>query len=547
VTKSGTRETTTTQLEPIWIAGRWQQESAPEGELQSYNPRTGEALPARFPISGDATLRAAVRAGRAAAEELRAVAPERIAAFLERCASNLEAQRDALVDSAHAETGLPKEPRLRNVELPRTVDQLRQAAAAARSRSFCDPQIDTKLNLRSMRGPLGGPVVVFGPNNFPFAFNAVMGGDFAAALAAGNPVIAKAHPGQLSTSRLLAQAASDALQALELPAASVQLIYALPPELGLELVAHPDLGASAFTGSRRAGLSLKAAADRAGRPIYLELSAINPVFILPGALRERSSAIARELATSCTMGAGQFCTKPGVSVLLAGAESEAFRAELGSLLAAAASGTLLGAQGAEHIQSSLALWTQHGARLEQGGKRAGAPGFGFENTLASVSGKQFLEHTQALQTEAFGPVHLLVTAENASEMEAIAMRLEGSLTGCVYSHTQGEDDPLYDRIAVRLRSRVGRLLNDKMPTGVAVSAAMNHGGPYPATGHSGFTSVGLPASITRFTALHSYDNVREPRLPPELRDRNPDKLWRRIDGTYTQADVSPADVSPRAS
>src|SRR6185295_16070876 len=142
-------------------------------------------------------------------------------------------------------------------------------AAAARSRSFCEPQIDTKLNLRSMRGPLGGPVVVFGPNNFPFAFNAVMGGDFAAALAAGNPVIAKAHPGQLSTSRLLAQAASDALQALELPA-------------------HPDLGASAFTGSRRAGLSLKAAADRAGRPIYLELSAINPVFILPGALRERS-------------------------------------------------------------------------------------------------------------------------------------------------------------------------------------------------------------------------------------------------------------------
>jgi NADP-dependent aldehyde dehydrogenase len=136
-------------------------------------------------------------------------------------------------------------------------------------------------------------------------------------------------------------------------------------------------------------------------------------------------------------------------------------------------------------------------------------------------------------------VHLLVTAESATELEAIAMRLEGSLTGCVYSHTQGEDDALYERIAARLRSRVGRLLNDKMPTGVAVSAAMNHGGPYPATGHPGFTSVGLPASITRFTALHSYDNVREPRLPPELRDRNPGKLWRRIDGTYSQADVSP--------
>jgi NADP-dependent aldehyde dehydrogenase len=355
-------------------------------------------------------------------------------------------------------------------------------------------------------------VAVFGPNNFPFAFNAMLGGDFAAALAAGNPVIAKAHPGHLSTTRLLAQAASEALSALDLPPASVQLIYALPPELGLELVAHPELGATAFTGSRRAGLRLKAAADRAGKPIYLELSAVNPVFVLPGALRERSSAIARELSMSCTMGSGQFCTKPGVSVLIAGSDAETFRAELGSLLGAAATGTLFAAEGGEQIQASLALWTRHGAHIDQGGKRAAAPAFGFENTLASVSGKHFLEHSDALQTEAFGPVHLLVLAESASEMESIA---------------------------ARLRSRVGRLLNDKMPTGVAVSPAMNHGGPYPATGHPGFTSVGLPASILRFTALHSYDQVREPRLPPELRDRNPDQLWRRIDGQWTQADVSP--------
>jgi len=542
-------------LEQIWIAGRWQAEPAPEGEIQSFNPRTGEALAPRFPISGDATLRAALRAGRAAADELRGVAAERIAAFLERCAANLEAQRDALVDSAHAETGLAKEPRLRNVELPRTVDQLRQAAAAARSRSYCDAHIDTKLNIRSLRGPLGGPVAVFGPNNFPFAFNAVLGGDFAAALAAGNPVIAKAHPGHLSTTRLLAQAASEALTALDLPPASVQLMYALPPELGLELVAHPDLGASAFTGSRRAGLRLKAAADRAGKPIYLEMSAINPVFVLPGALRERASAIARDLATSCTMGGGQFCTKPGVSVLLAGSEAEAFRAELGSLLLAAPAATLLAAQGADQIQASLGLWTRHGARVEHGGKRAAAPAFGFENTLASVPGKQFLEHSDALQAEAFGPVHLVVLADSAAEMESIAARLEGSLTGCIYSHTQGEDDAQYERLAASLRPRVGRLLNDKMPTGVAVSAAMNHGGPYPATGHPGFTSVGLPSSIARFTALHCYDQVREPRLPPELRDRNPgagagqapstaassipERIWRCIDGEWTRADVSP--------
>lgn len=521
-------------LEPIWIAGSWQAEPAPQGDLQSYDPRTGAALEPRFPVSGEATLRTALRAGRAAAEELRSVAPERIAAFLERCASNLEAERDALVDSAHQETGLPKEPRLRNVELPRTTDQLRQAAAAARSRSFVDAQIDTKLNLRSMRGPLGGPVAVFGPNNFPFAFNAVMGGDFAAALAAGNPVIAKAHPAHLATTRRLAQCAAEALSALELPAATVQLLYGLPSELGLALVGHPDLGATGFTGSRRGGLALKAAADRAGKPIYLEMSAVNPVFLLPGALSERPSAIAKELAASCTLGTGQFCTKPGVSVLLAGSAADAFSAELVTLLGAAPLGALLSGSGAEQIQASLALWTRHGARVLRGGKPAGAPGFGFEATLCSVSGTHFLEHPEALQAEAFGPVHLLVLAENPAELEAIAGQLEGSLTGCVYSHTQGVDDALYERVAARLRPRVGRLLNDKMPTGVAVSAAMNHGGPFPATGHPGFTSVGMPSSIARFTALHSYDQVRESRLPPELRDRNPGNLWRRIDGEWTQ-------------
>jgi alpha-ketoglutaric semialdehyde dehydrogenase len=524
----------------IWLDGSWQVEAKPEGELQSYNPRTGQLLPPRFPISGAATLKALVRAGSAAAEAMRSVPPEQIAAFLERCASNLEAARDALVESAHLETGLPKEPRLRNVELPRTVDQLRQAAQAARQRSFCDVQIDTRLGLRSMRGPLGGPVAVFGPNNFPFAFNAVMGGDFAAALAAGNPVIAKAHPSQLSTTKLLAEAAFEALSATGLPPASVQLVYALPPELGLELVAHPDLGASAFTGSRVAGLRLKAAADRAGKPIYLELSAINPIFILPGALEERGTAIARELAGSATLGGGQFCTKPGLSILAASKAADEFVSELETALRAAPAATLLSAQGAAQIRESIALWTAQGARLRCGGNAVGAPAFGFEPTLVTATGKQWLEHPEALQKEAFGPVHLLVIATDTAELEAIASRVEGSLTGSIYTHTATEDDALYTRIAERLRSRVGRLLNDKMPTGVAVSAAMNHGGPYPATGHPGFTSVGIPSSIVRFTALHSYDAVRARRLPPELGDKNPTgSLWRRIDGEWSQSDVSP--------
>ena len=312
----------------------------------------------------------------------------------------------------------------------------------------------------------------------------------------------------------------------------------MPPELGLDLVAHPRIGASAFTGSRRGGLALKAAADRAGKPIYLELSAVNPVFILPGALRERGAAIAKELAGSCTLGAGQFCTKPGLGILPEGPAAESFIAELKAALQAAPSGTLFAPSSAPNISESLAMWTSHGATLLLGGNPKG-PGFAFETTLAVVSGSRFLEHASALQTEAFGPTHLLVLASGAEQLAAIANALHGSLTGAIYSDRQGEDELLARTLEPRLRQKVGRLLNDKMPTGVAVSPAMNHGGPFPSTGHPGFTSVGIPASIGRFTALHCYDAVHPERLPPELGDQNPTgRMWRSIDGRWSQGDVS---------
>ena len=228
-------------LNQVLIAGRWQEERSARAEFSAANPSSGAPLPERYPVSGSQSLSAALEAGARAAQELARVEPERIARFLELCADGITARADVLVQSAHDETGLPKEPRLKNVELPRTTAQLRQAAAAVRERAFCHPVIDTKNNIRSLFGPLGGPVAVFGPNNFPFAFNAVCGGDFAAAIAAANPVIAKANPGHPTTTRLLAEVAFDALGTSGLPLASLQLMYALPEALGLELVAHPRL------------------------------------------------------------------------------------------------------------------------------------------------------------------------------------------------------------------------------------------------------------------------------------------------------------------
>ena len=526
-------------LQPVLIAGEWRTAEKPAGSFQAVNPAAKSELPESYPVSGDHEVRTAIAAGAEAAAALRSLPAERIAAFLETFADGIEARAEALSSLAHTETALAYDPRLLSVELPRTNDQLRQAARAAHERSWRHATIDSASNIRSHFGPLGGPVVVFGPNNFPFAFNSVAGGDFAAAIAAGNPVIAKANTGHPGTTKLLTEVAHNAVQESGLPPAMVQLLYRTPPEVGLMLVSHPATGATGFTGSRAAGLRLKEAADRVGKPIYLEMSSVNPVFVLPGALQERSADLAAELFGSCALGAGQFCTNPGLAVVQEGPESEPFARELAELFAANAAGTLLSKSGPGGIAQAIDTLVEHGAEVVTGGRQADTPGYAFENTLLRVSGDAFVDHAEALQTEAFGTVTLLVVARDRAQLVAIASSLEGNLTGGIYSHSQGQDDDAYNDLEPVLRQKVGRLLNDKMPTGVAVVPAMNHGGPFPATGHPGFTAVGVPASLLRFGALHCYDNVRQQRLPPDLQDANPTgAMWRLIDGNWSQGDVT---------
>jgi 2,5-dioxopentanoate dehydrogenase len=520
------------RLQKVLIDGAWI-ESAGRETFQAVNPQTGMKLGELYPVSPWPEVERALQAASAAAWRVRGWTGERFTAFLEAYAARLEKRGEELVAMAHAETALASSPRLKDVELPRTVNQLRQAAAAARDGSWVQATIDTKANIRSMYGPLG-PVAVFGPNNFPFAFNGAAGGDFAAAVAAGNPVIAKGHSSHPGTSRLLAEEAHAAAKETDMPAGFVQLIYRTGHADGEKLVSHPLIGAVGYTGSRRAGLKLKTAADRTGKPIYLELSSINPVFILPGALDERLDDLAREFSTSCLMGTGQFCTNPGVVVLPGGATSETFVNAVAKRFREAPAGTMLGEGVRKSLASGIAALISAGATVVAGGKPQGGPTITHENTLLRVDGDVFLANPERLQTEAFGNESLFVLAKNAEQMVEIARHIEGNLTGCLYTHRGGQDDALYDRVAAVLRTRVGRLLNDKMPTGVAVSPAMNHGGPFPATGHPGFTAVGIPASLHRFAMLECYDNVRPHRLPPALRDENPTgKMWRLIDGTWT--------------
>jgi NADP-dependent aldehyde dehydrogenase len=520
-------------IEPVLLAGAWRPAHA-TSTVRAENPATATPLEGEFPVSSWQDIDTALIAAAEAAIALRATPPEALAAFLEAFAANIESRAEALVARAHAETALPIAPRLRDVELPRTTTQLRQAAAAAREGSWQQAVIDTKANIRSHYAPVG-PVVVFGPNNFPFAFNGVAGGDLAAAIAAGCPVLAKGHPLHPGTTQLLAQCAADALAASDLPPATVQMLYHLNPEDGLRLVADPRVGAVSFTGSRTGGLKLKAAADSAGIPIYLEMSSLNPIVLLPGALAERGPALATEIVDSALAGAGQFCTSPNLLLAIASPQTTRLTEDLVSLLTQRPAGALLSCTGRDALAASVVNLRHAGAELLTGGEPADAPGYRFRNTLLRVSAAHFLANPAALQHEAFGNATLLVLAGDAAQLTQLLHALEGNLTGAIYSSTTGGDDVLYPTIAAALRPRVGRLLNDKMPTGVALSPAMQHGGPYPATGHPLFTSVGIPRSMLRFAALQCYDNVRPARLPAALQDTAPNpQIWRQIDGTHTQ-------------
>ena len=522
-------------VQPVLIAGSWRKSTGTK-TFQAVNPRTREALPESYPVSPWGEIEAAIQSASNAATTVREWPGERFAAFLEAYADRLDARAGELVAMAHQETALAVEPRLSKAELPRTTNQLRQAATAAREGSWRRPILDTKANIRSVFGPLG-PVVVFGPNNFPFAFNGISGGDFAAAVAAGNPVIGKGHSSHPGTTRLLAEEAHQAAAATGMPPGFVQLLYRTEHADGEKLVAHPLMGATGYTGARNTGLVLKNAADKVGKPIYLELSSINPVCILPGALAERAAAVLDDFAGSSLMGTGQFCTNPGLVLLLAGDATEAFIAGVKAKFEAAPVGTLLGEGVQKHLEQGVKTIHSAGAQVVTGGESGGGAGYCFRNTLLRVDAERFLASPQALQTEAFGNASLFVVCRDIAQMQAVIETLEGNLTGTIYTATDERDEAAYAQIAPALRQKVGRLLNDKMPTGVAVSPAMNHGGPFPATGHPGFTAVGLPTSIQRFAMLQCYDAVRLHRLPPALQNKNPDQMWRLVDGVWTQADV----------
>ena len=501
----------------ILLAGEWVDHPLGSPTFHAFNPSTGQAIEREFAVTSGPQLQEMAAAGAEAAQALEKTDPSRIGDFLEAYATNIEQRQDEICAAAHEETGLPLETRLKVIEFGRMTSQLRQAAIAARDvspTSWRHPIIDEGTNIRSGLGALGGAVFVIGPNNFPLAFNAISGGDFAAAIAAGNPVIAKGHPAHPETSRLLAECARAAVEHVGLHPATVQFFNHCAPEDGCALLEHSSVSALGFTGSRTAGLALKAVADAAGKPAYLEMSSVNPVFFLPGAVKERGDDIGGDWAASVMMGGGQFCTKPGLGFAV-GDDAGVLAESVCSRFADAPTHVLFTESLVGEMERGIEAMKASGAEVVCGGNPTDEPGFRWPSTLLRVDGDTFESNFEVLSQERFGPAALIVELKDLEQGIRIAQRLEGQLTATIYP---GEgDEEAFEGLALPLRTRCGRFIQDKMPTGVAVVASMVHGGPYPATGHPGFTAVGLPTSVGRFAMRRCFDGFDAERLPMWLR------------------------------
>lgn len=514
-----------------------------ESLFYAINPATGEALPGGFREHTAAEIDAAVQEAERAFEIFRREPPQRKVALLRRIGEELEANRAALVAVCTTETALPL-PRLHG-ELTRTINQLNLFAGLVEEGSWVGARIDRaqpqrqpapKPDLRQWQIPLG-VVCVFGASNFPFAFS-VAGGDTASALAAGCPVVVKGHPAHPGTSALVGQAIDRAVQAVEMPKGVFSLIQGHSTDVGMAMVMHPLVKAVGFTGSTGGGKAIFAAASSRPEPIpvYAEMGSTNPVFILPGAIKEKSEQIAQGLVSSITLGTGQFCTNPGMVLALDSPETVRFIGEIAGTLEKNA--TTPGIMLTPAIQQAyndgvLRMQQVKGVSKIAGGVSRNAPCEGIAY-LMRASAATLLRHP-ALAEEVFGPSSLLVTAEDKAQLYQVAERLEGHLTATV--HATPADLEEYGELVKILERKVGRLLFNGFPTGVEVSPAMVHGGPFPATTDSRSTSVGTGA-IYRFTRPVCYQDFPENALPDALKDENPLGIWRLIDGAFTKDRVS---------
>jgi alpha-ketoglutaric semialdehyde dehydrogenase len=515
------------------IAGQW---SGHGHTFKAENPALGVAVAPDFFEASPTEINDAIIKAEAAFEIYRQKTGKEKAILLETIADEILALGESLIHRCMMETGLP-EARLIG-ERGRTIGQLKLFAKTLREGSWVNARIDTaepdrkplaKPDIRSMLRPLG-PVGIFGASNFPLAFS-VAGGDTTSALAAGCPVVFKAHPAHPGTCEMIAMAINNAIVKTKMPHGIFSMVHGASVEVGLAIVKHPLIKAIGFTGSYRGG---KAIFDEAHRrevpiPVYAEMGSTNPVFILPGALKEKNEIIARDLATSVTQGVGQFCTNPGLVLVEKSEYSTTFGNQLSKSMSESSSGVMLTKAIQHNFTKGLdKLKSISGVTVTSRGKEEGS-GYRGVAALLQTSSSHFLKDHE-LEEEVFGPSTLLITAENRDQLIQSARKLKGHLTATVHG-TEKDLEDYADLISI-LEQKVGRIIFNGYPTGVEVCDSMVHGGPFPATTDSRSTSVGT-AAIFRFARPVCYQGFPNSMLPAELQDGNPLQIFRLVNGNWS--------------
>jgi 2,5-dioxopentanoate dehydrogenase len=504
-----------------------------DASFAATNPATGDALPQAFSEAGAQDVEEACAMAENAFASFSTLTPEKRATFIEAVADAIVDIGDILIETAMAESGLPR-ARLEG-ERGRTTGQLRMFAAEVRAGDWLDVTIDPSLpdrtplprsDLRRMNVALG-PVAVFGASNFPLAFS-VAGGDTASAFAAGCPVVVKGHPAHPGTGELVARAIRSAVAACGLHEGVFSFLPGTSNDLGAALVADSRIKAVGFTGSRSGGLALMDIASTRAEPIpvYAEMSSINPVVLLPAALGARAEALGAAFVGSLTLGAGQFCTNPGLVIAVDGPDLDRFVIAASEALAAVEPPVML----SPSIQGNYATGV---ASLDANPNAARIATGKFSDTANHCAGALFETSAIAfikdatLGYEVFGASAVLVRCCNGDEVAQVIAGLEGQLTATL--HMEDADAGLAAKLLPLLQAKVGRVLANGWPTGVEVTQAVVHGGPYPATSDGRTTSVGT-LSMMRFLRPVCYQDIPNTLLPPAVQSANPWKLLRKVDG-----------------
>lgn len=504
--------------------------------LQSFNPAKAETRAGQFKSATNEEIEAAMTKAEMAFDAYRATSPEQRAQFLDAIADEILNLGDELIQAAMEESALP-EGRIVG-ERGRTMGQLKLFASLLRDGSWVEATIDTaqpgreplpKPDIRKMLRPLG-PVVVFTASNFPLAFSTA-GGDTASALAAGCPVVVKAHNSHLHTNELVSDAIAKAAEKTGMPDGVYSSLAGEGFGLGTTLVKHPKTKAVAFTGSLGGGMALyKMAIERDEPiPVFAEMGSINPVIFLPEKLQAESEQLAKTYAGSITLGVGQFCTNPGLLVAMESPALDQFCGTLAGEITASAAATMLNAGIAESFaKNKETSLTQNGVELISS-NQVETPRNGANAAVARVSADDFLSNPN-LQHEVFGPYSLVVTCKDQAQLDQVIAQLNGQLTVTFMGNEN--DFKSFENQIHAAEKKTGRLIYNGVPTGVEVCASMQHGGPFPAATDSRFTSVGSDA-IKRFARPVAYQNAPQFLLPIELKDENPNSIWRSVDGHWT--------------